>query len=156
MKKGFTLIELLVVVLIIGILSAVALPQYRVAVARAKSVEALTNMATIYQAQQVYYMSNGYYATDMEELDILVKDKNFRFRMQPEDSPIRLHATSENVAGLEFEWGLTPSYSYKICKANESGGELAQKICATFGIYYESKLSSKYYDMSGLVVDKKQ
>jgi len=67
---GFTLIELLVVVLIIGILAAVALPQYQKAVEKSRATQALTILKSLVQAQDAYKMANGSYAKSFDELPV--------------------------------------------------------------------------------------
>ena len=70
LRSGFTLIELLVVVLIIGILSAAALPQYEKAVWKSRAVQLQTAVKSIAQAQEAYFMANGEYATAFGQLDL--------------------------------------------------------------------------------------
>ncbi|MBR2081972.1 MAG: prepilin-type N-terminal cleavage/methylation domain-containing protein [Elusimicrobiaceae bacterium] len=68
--KAFTLIELLIVVLIIGILIAVALPQYQIAVAKARYATLKHMVKSLSDAQEIYYLTNGKYTENLEELDI--------------------------------------------------------------------------------------
>ncbi len=72
-QKGFTLIELLVVVLIIGILAAMAMPQYFKAVERSRMTEAVTLLSNIAQAQQRKFLQINKYTTDYRSLDVAPK-----------------------------------------------------------------------------------
>lgn len=96
-EKGFTLIELLVVVLIIGILSSVALPQYTKAVEKSRISEAKILLKKLVDAEEMYVLQNGQEdgmggTHQLEDLDITIpgtyesrygvqhiKTKNFEF-----------------------------------------------------------------------------
>ncbi len=73
MKKAFTLIELLVVVLIIGILSAIALPQYNKAVEKSRAAEAIQVLKYMHEQGELYQLatSSGGVMVTNEELGIV-------------------------------------------------------------------------------------
>ncbi len=69
-RAGFTLIELLVVVLIIGILSSIALPQYERAVEKSRLGALLPNLKTLRDAQSLHWLETGEYEENLENLSV--------------------------------------------------------------------------------------
>ncbi|WP_424245928.1 prepilin-type N-terminal cleavage/methylation domain-containing protein [Elusimicrobium posterum] len=155
MKKGFTLIELLVVVLIIGILAAIALPQYTKAVGKSRAAEAVTMLSSIMNAQEMYKLQHGEYTDDISELDITIpnnrlwehqteeqKKKYYRYRCGGKRT---CHAEISTTNFPEFEFH-TPSEEYEgysnkhWCVAQKSNTQ-AVSICKTFSSKIDESLS---------------
>ena len=80
-KKAFTLIELLIVVLIIGILSAIAIPMYQGAVDKSHWSTMLPGAKAIKDAEEAFKMSNDGYTDTMANLDVTMENNDLTFNL---------------------------------------------------------------------------
>ncbi len=149
-RRGFTLIELLVVVLIIGILAAVAVPQYQKAVYKSRATEAVTMLNAITQAQEVYYLANNEYTNTISDLDVevpteLVGDNLFTEKYSYFCKEKRTCVATSNNANMPFfEFNLShdprandsPYQGKKYCHVYgypTDKNDIAKSICQSMG-----------------------
>ncbi len=151
--RGFTLIELLVVVLIIGILSAVALPQYTKAVNRARAAEALTNLKSLVTAQKVYLMTNGTYTNKLSELDFSLPIKSVNGREHGVTSYYDIYCEKDTSEFCQASSRLAdlPSMEYLLgndtfwCICPEEGNSKRCETCSSMGTYVNNRSEGHRY-----------
>ena len=86
-QKGFTLIELMIVVVIIGILAAIAIPNYRAYLANARRSEVKVNLAAIHKSEIAFHVANGRFSGFSEiGWGITGASQRFTYRTMATDS----------------------------------------------------------------------
>ena len=149
-NRAFTLIEVLVVVLIIGILAAIAIPKYLIATEKSRYMQLIVQMRAIKEAQELYYLANGEYTTNLDALDIKLPYSNIHYVYHTEvreDSIfvydlIRGSKTDVPRLWVYYDHASSAQSPMKAGKAYCYGYGEAAKVCASVG-----KLAGKHpYD----------
>ncbi|MEB3231835.1 MAG: type IV pilin-like G/H family protein [Leptolyngbyaceae bacterium] len=99
--EGFTLIELLVVIIIIGILSAIALPSFLNQANKAKESEAKTYVGSMNRGQQAFYTENGKFTSGIDDLGVGIQTgtDNYSYTTVSSGSGTAAKALSKGTPG---------------------------------------------------------
>lgn len=118
-KSGFTLVELVVVVAIVGVLAAIAIPNFIRYQLRAKTTEALVNLQAIAKSQEAYYAEFGSYLSVSAPMPPAI----------PGSTPVAWSAGSDfDVVGWSPEGNVF--FQYAVTADNPGGGSSLVRFTA--------------------------
>ena len=116
-RKSITALELIVVVVIIGLLAAITVPNFRKALIKSREKLAKANLQMILSAQKLYRASNGNFwpdsgnSTDLDEinkaLNLDIEDRYFYYRVKY-DKPYRFEAEAESKTDKDIVYKIDP------------------------------------------------
>ena len=156
---GFTLIEILVAVLIIGILAAIAIPQYQFSVEKTKAAQAFTILKALNDATERYYLTHGQYPAlnDYDVLDITIPHTsvNSLNTLQTKYFLIRLRYEN-HLLGNHIEWPgcmlSTPypgsakgKYTCRYTDNNVRDKKLCEALCGTTDPSKFTEVNNSHY-----------
>ena len=144
-KKGFTLMEMLAAILIIGILAAIAIPEYKTAVANSRLSTVMANVKTIAESLELYHLSMGSYPNNgLSNLDVGIGGCNvvdevyscgngtvYAFGISDTDQPVGgFLGNKQGLAYIQYlkEEPTITKRNQRECWA-DSSNELANRVC---------------------------
>ena len=145
MDKAFTLIELLVVVLIIGILAAVAVPQYQTAVDKSRYTAMMNAVRELKEAEELHYMANGEYSSDIMDFEGSLpagctasggwaECQDFNLSVTGLVTGYVFGALRSGSANSYVVWLDRSNYPHRIdCYAYSRAGERGRRLCQSLG-----------------------
>ena len=133
-RKAFTLIELLIVVLIIGILSAIAIPMYQGAVDKSHWSTMLPGAKAIKDAEEAIKMTNGAYTDNMANLDVTMNNADLTFALVTPNNtadPNVIRVTNSKLANVRLASYLddNPKFAGQLHCEAKTGDERAERLC---------------------------
>ena len=167
-EEGFTLVELIVVVMMIGILSSIAIPQFMTAADKAKQKEATGIVAALVKAATAYQTEYGDLPTDAGQISEYARFQRCNQTgmetqggkvcktsdpVEVPDSSKSFYTTSGNYF-IEFQTAEVNSDTVFQVRANPNGGAYEKNGSAVTGCYNPVDATSKVFELTAKKADK--
>jgi len=167
-EEGFTLVELIVVVMMIGILSSIAIPQFMTAADKAKQKEATGIVAALVKAATAYQTEYGDLPTNAGQISEYARFQRCnQTGMETQggkvcktsdpvavpDDGVSFYSTSGNYL-VEFQTADVNSDTVFQVRANPNGGAYASNGSAVTGCYNPVDSTSKVFELTAKAADK--
>ena len=136
-RQGFTLIEVLVVILIIGVLAAIALPQYQKAVLKSRFTALMPIGKSLADSNEAYYLEHGSYAANPQDLPVQGQAE------YPDGTSVLLYPGTDDLSFVRVSNTYVPNAQYVVYQKHsanfpdttwcEAGDERAEEMCVALG-----------------------